>query len=190
MLKAAIAGVGFMGWIHYLAYQRCQEVQLVGFSSRDEKKRRGDWSGVKGNFGPPGQQIDLSGLAVYQSLEEMLDDSSIDVIDICLPPNLHVEAACKALEAGKHVLCEKPLGLNTAQCDQILAASLKHNRQVLVAQVLPYMGQFQYAYQSVVDGRYGRPLRGHFKRIICCQIGYPIFMIRIGWRTVDRPACS
>lgn len=155
-----------MGWIHYLAYQRCQEVQLVGFSSRDEKKRRGDWSGVKGNFGPPGQQIDLSGLAVYQSLEEMLDDSSIDVIDICLPPNLHVEAACKALEAGKHVLCEKPLGLNTAQCDQILAASLKHNRQVLVAQVLPYMGQFQYAYQSVVDGRYGRPLRGHFKRII------------------------
>lgn len=155
-----------MGWIHYLAYQRCKEVQLVGFCSRDEKKRLGDWTGIKGNFGPPGEKIDVSELTVVETLDQMLELPDIDVIDICLPPNLHVETACKALKAGKHVLCEKPLGLNTAECDQILEAARKYQRQVLVAQVLPYMGQFQYAYQSVVDGTYGKPLRGHFKRII------------------------
>ncbi|MBX3423218.1 MAG: Gfo/Idh/MocA family oxidoreductase [Pirellulaceae bacterium] len=166
MLKSAIVGVGFMGWMHYLAYQRSSGARLAAFCSRDAKKRSGDWSGIRGNFGPPGQQIDVSQLKVYQTLDEILRDPDIDVVDICLPPSLHVTAACRALEAGKHVFCEKPLGLNTHQCDQILATAHKYGRHVLVAQVLPYMGQFQYAYQAVQQGTYGRPLRAHLKRVI------------------------
>ncbi|MCA9128419.1 MAG: Gfo/Idh/MocA family oxidoreductase [Planctomycetales bacterium] len=166
MLKAAIVGVGFMGWIHYLAYQRCQAAKLVAFASRDPKKRLGDWRGIRGNFGPPGEQIDVAGMTAYDSFESMLTDDSIDLIDICLPPNLHVEAACQALQAGKHVLCEKPLGLTTQDCDTILAAAEKADRRVMVAQVLPYMGEFQFAYQAATRDEFGRPLRGYFKRII------------------------
>jgi predicted dehydrogenase len=166
MLKVGIAGVGFMSWIHYLAYKRSATAQLVGFCSRDAAKRQGDWSGIKGNFGPPGSQIDMQGITAYESIDGLLERTDIDVIDICLPPSLHVEAACRALEAGKHVFCEKPLGLNTQQCDQILAAAQKFNRQVLVAQVLPYMGEFQFAYQSSIAGTYGKPLRAHLKRVI------------------------
>ena len=129
-------------------------------------KRRGDWSGIRGNFGPPGEQIDVQHLTVYESLEEVLADPAIDLVDICLPPNLHVDAACRALAAGKHVLCEKPLGLTTAQCDQILAAAKRFDRRVLVAQVLPYMGEFQFAYRTVESGIYGRPRRAYFKRVI------------------------
>jgi predicted dehydrogenase len=166
MLKVGIAGVGFMSWIHYLAYQRSESAQSVAFCSRDAKKRSGDWTGIQGNFGPPGEQIDMSGITAYEDLEQMLENPDIDVIDICLPPNLHVEAACKALEAGKHVFCEKPLGLNTEQCDTIIQAAQRVNRLVLVAQVLPYMGEFQYAYKSVLDGTYGKPMRAHLKRVI------------------------
>ncbi len=155
-----------MSWIHYLAYKRSSGAELVAFCSRDAQKRAGDWRGIQGNFGPPGGRLELEGLKPYETLEQMLDDPSIDVIDLCLPPHLHVEAACKSLAAGKHVFCEKPLGLNTAECDAILDASQKHRRQVLVAQVLPYMGEFQFAYQSAQSGTYGRPLRAHFKRII------------------------
>jgi predicted dehydrogenase len=187
MLRAAIVGVGFMGWMHYLAYQRCADVQLAAFCTRDEKKRRGDWTGIQGNFGPPGQQIDVSGLKAYQTLDQLLEDPEIDVIDICLPPHLHVATACKALRAGKHVLCEKPLGLNTAECDQILETAVGCNRHVLVAQVLPYMGQFQYAYQSVLQGSYGRPLRGHFKRIISPPDWIPDFYdpLTVGGPLID-----
>ena len=166
MLRAAIVGVGFMGWIHYLAYQRSTQAKLAAFCSRNPKKRAGDWTGIQGNFGPPGEQIATEGLRVYETLEEVVADPDIDLIDICLPPNLHVDAACKALRAGKHVICEKPLGLNTADCDLILDEADKANRCVLTAQVLPYMGEFEYAYQLSRSQEYGRPVRAHLKRVI------------------------
>jgi predicted dehydrogenase len=122
-MRVGLVGVGFMGWIHYLAYQRSSRAKLVAFCSRDAAKRTGDWTNIKGNFGPPGEKIDVSKLHVHDSIEPMLADPNIDLIDICLPPHLHVDAACHALAAGKHVLCEKPLGLSTAECDQIMDGS-------------------------------------------------------------------
>ncbi len=166
MLKAAIVGVGFMGWIHYLAYQRSTHAVLHAFCSRDTTKRAGDWTGIQGNFGPPGGQISLDHLRVYETLPQVLADPEVDLVDICLPPHMHVEAACAALEAGKHVLCEKPLGLTTADCDQILSTAKRVDRQILTAQVLPYMGQYQFAYQAAMHGTYGLVKRGHFKRVI------------------------
>ena len=166
MLKSAIVGVGFMGWIHYLAYQRSQSAELAAFCSRNSDKRAGDWTSIKGNFGPPGEQISVENLDVYETLDGILDDPKIDLVDICLPPNLHVDAACRALAAGKHVLCEKPLGLNTADCDTILEAAQKAGKQVLVAQVLPYMGEYQFAYRAAGAGTYGQPKRAHLKRVI------------------------
>lgn len=166
MLRAAIAGVGFMGWIHYLAYQRSTKAMLDAFCSRNQDKRSGDWTSIKGNFGPPGEQIPLAGLKVYSELDEILQDPDIDLVDICLPPHMHVEAACKSLKAGKHVLCEKPLGLTTEDCDKILAAADEAGKKVLVAQVLPFMGEFQFAYQSHLKAEYGAPRRAFFKRAI------------------------
>lgn len=128
MLKAAIAGVGFMGWIHYLAYQRSTHATLHAFCSRDPKKQAGDWTDIRGNFGPPGGHIDLNGLKVYQTLEQIVEDPEVDLVDICLPPHLHADAACLALQAGKHVLCEKPLGLSTEDCDRILSMAAKASR--------------------------------------------------------------
>jgi len=155
-----------MGWIHYLAYQRSSKAMLDAFCSRNQEKRSGDWTSIKGNFGPPGEKIPLAGLKVYSELDEILTDPDIDLVDICLPPHMHVEAACKSLRAGKHVLCEKPLGLTTEDCDTILAAAEESGKQVLVAQVLPFMGEFQYAYQSHLKSEFGAPRRAFFKRAI------------------------
>ncbi len=166
MLRAAIAGVGFMGWIHYLAYQRSSHAMLDAFCSRDPQKRAGDWTSIQGNFGPPGEKIPLAELKIYESLDEILADPDVDLVDICLPPHLHVDAACKSLQAGKHVLCEKPLGLTTADCDRMLEASARADRKLLVAQVLPYMGEFAHAYEAFQQGTYGKPKRGFFKRVI------------------------
>jgi predicted dehydrogenase len=187
MLRAAIAGVGFMGWIHYLAYQRSSLAMLDAFCSRNPAKRAGDWTSIKGNFGPPGEKIPVSGLKVYATLDEILTDPDIDLVDICLPPNMHVEAACKSLEAGKHVLCEKPLGLSTEDCDQILATAEQAGRQVLVAQVLGYMGEFQFVYQSALDRTYGTPTRGYFKRVISPPDWIPNFYNRaeVGGPLID-----
>ncbi len=163
-MRAGIVGVGFMGWIHYLAYQRSGRAELVGFCSRDAKKRGGDWRGIQGNFGPPGEQIDVSGMNVCQSLDELLKVDSIDLIDICLPPALHPQAISKCIAAGKKVLCEKPLALDAATARQLAKDS--QPGQLMVAHILPFMPEFQLLVDAAGDQRWGKPVAGRFKRTI------------------------
>ncbi|MFO0913982.1 MAG: Gfo/Idh/MocA family oxidoreductase [Pirellulales bacterium] len=166
MVRVGLVGIGFMGWIHYLAYRQVAGVELRAICSRDAKKRGGDWRGIQGNFGPPGEQIDVSGLAAYERLEELLADPQIDLVDLCLPPAQHADAAVAALEAGKHVFCEKPMALTDADCQRMVAASERSGRQLFVGHVLPLFPEYAFAYQAAVDGTYGRVLGGYFKRVI------------------------
>ncbi len=166
MLRVGLAGIGFMGWIHYLAYQKVPGVQLAAVCSRDQKKLAGDWRGIQGNFGPPGEQVDLAQVAKYETLEQMLSDDSLDVIDLCLPPHLHHDAALAALAAGKHVFVEKPMALTAAACDAMVNASKQAGKQILVGQVLPFLSEYAYARQVIENGAYGRVIGGYFKRVI------------------------
>ncbi|MEE2640744.1 MAG: Gfo/Idh/MocA family oxidoreductase [Planctomycetota bacterium] len=164
-MKAGLVGIGFMGWIHWLAYQRLENISVSAICSRDEKKRRGDWTGIKGNFGPEGEQVDLSQVNVLASIDQLLE-TDIDVVDICLPPHLHVEPCLKAIEAGKHVFCEKPLALDAADCDRLVQAARKKGVLLFVGQVLPYFPEYAKAREIIASGRYGNLIGGHFKRII------------------------
>ncbi len=174
-----------MGWIHYLAYQQSSKAELVAFASRDPKKRSGDWREIKGNFGPPGEQIDVSKMSVCESLEEMLADDSIDLIDICLPPHLHADAIRSCLASGKRVLCEKPLALDAATA-QALAAEATPG-QLMVAHILPFMPEFKILVDAAKDGRWGKPIAGRFKRTISPPDWIPDFydMDRVGGPLVD-----
>lgn len=163
-MRAAILGVGFMGWIHYLAYQASSSAELVGFCSRDPKKRAGDWRGIQGNFGPPSEQIDVSGMSVHESLDGLLVDDRVDLIDVCLPPSLHVETVEKCLRAGKHVLCEKPLALHCE--DAVRLIEMAQPGQLMVAHILPFMPEFRLVAEAAADGRFGKVLGGRFKRVI------------------------
>src|SRR5438552_7935049 len=111
MIRIGIVGIGFMGMIHYLAAQKLKGAKVTAICSRDAKKRAGDWRGIRGNFGPPGQMMDLSNIKTHATLDALLADSAIDVVDICVPTDQHPSAAIAALKAGKHVLVEKAIAL-------------------------------------------------------------------------------
>lgn len=190
MVRIGLVGIGFMGWIHYLAYQKSKGVKLAALSTRDPKKLAGDWRGIQGNFGPPGCEVDLKGVACYADVEQLLADPQVDVVDICLPPHLHVDVALKALQAGKHVFCEKPLALTAADCRKITDAGEKYGRQVLVGQVLPFFPEYAQARKLIAGGKYGKLLGGHFKRIISdplwikdfydpCTVGGPLVDLHV-----------
>jgi predicted dehydrogenase len=166
MLNVGIAGIGFMGWIHYLAYKKVRGTRLAAIATRDGKKQAGDWRGIRGNFGPPGEVVDLGGAAVYSDWEEMLADPRVDLVDVCLPPDLHAAAALRALAAGKHVFCEKPMALTAAECGRMVAAAQKAKRQLLIGHVLPFVPEYDFACKTIASGKYGRLLGGHFKRVI------------------------
>ncbi|MFO0869526.1 MAG: Gfo/Idh/MocA family oxidoreductase [Pirellulales bacterium] len=166
MVRVGLVGIGFMGWIHYLAYRQVPTVELTAICTRDPRKRAGDWRGIQGNFGPPGEQVDLSQVTAYADLEALLADPRIDLVDICLPPDLHVDAARRSLAAGKHVFIEKPLALTATEGQEIVAAARAAGKQLLVGQVLPYFNEYAEARRIIASGRYGRLLGGHFRRII------------------------
>ena len=166
MVRIGIIGIGFMGMIHYLAARKASGAAVAAVCSRDPKKLAGDWRGIRGNFGPPGEQMDLSGVKRCQRLEEMLADPDIDLIDVCSPTNLHAEMALAALKAGKHVLVEKAIALTAEEADAMLRAAAEANRLLMVAHVLPFVPEFAFAADAVRSGRYGKLIGAHFKRVI------------------------
>src|SRR5262245_23117424 len=123
MLQVGIVGIGFMGMIHFLAYQRVPGVRVAAICSRSPKKLAGDWRGIMGNFGPPGRKMDLTGIRRFEKFDDMLADTQIDLIDVCLPTRLHRAASLAALKSGKHVLCEKPIALTVRDAQAIVQAA-------------------------------------------------------------------
>jgi predicted dehydrogenase len=67
MINVGLIGIGFMGMIHYLAYQKVRGARVAAICSREPRKLAGDWRGIKGNFGPPGTKMDLHGTATYEN---------------------------------------------------------------------------------------------------------------------------
>jgi predicted dehydrogenase len=101
---------------------------------------------------------DKLGIAkAYGSYEALLNDPEIDAVYIPLPNQLHVPWAIKALQANKHVLCEKPIALSAAEAQQLLkAAEQKSYLKVMEAFMFRFHPQWQYAKNMVTEGRIGK----------------------------------
>jgi len=93
----------------------------------------------------------------YGSYEELLADPEIDAIYNPLPNHMHVEWSLKAIEAGKHVLCEKPLGLTSAEAQLLVDAATAHPElKVMEAFMYRHHPQWQKARELVHSGALGR----------------------------------
>jgi predicted dehydrogenase len=100
------------------------------------------------------RQLDIP--KAYGSYEELLADPDIDAIYNPLPNHLHVPWSIKALNAGKHVLCEKPIGLTAAEAQELLEAAQKQPQlKVMEAFMYRHHPQWQRARQLVVEGKIG-----------------------------------
>ncbi|MBP86578.1 MAG: oxidoreductase [Planctomycetaceae bacterium] len=186
-MKVGLAGIGFMGWIHYLAYQKVRGVKIAALCSRDKKKLAGDWRGIQGNFGPPGEKVDVAGMSIYSNIDDLINDPDIDLIDNCLPPHMHADVSIRALKAGKHVFVEKPMALTAAECKRMVAAAEKSGKQVLVGHVLPFFPEYAYARKVIDSGKYGKVIGGSFKRVISDPLWLKDFYdpARVGGPLVD-----
>src|SRR5258708_10165063 len=111
MIHVGLAGVGFMGWIHWLGYKLVPGAKMSAISTRDAKRRSGDWRGIQGNFGPPGGQVGLSGVQAFERPEGLLSHPSIHPVGPCLPPHPPPDAGPHALPPRQHLLLLEPFGL-------------------------------------------------------------------------------
>ena len=142
-LRAAVVGVGFVGKAHIEALRRLGiPIQGVLGSSvtRTEAACRG---------------LGLS--RAYTSLEELVGDSSVDVVHVCTPNYLRFLEAQAALQSGKHVMCEKPLAMNTQETGALVELAKEQERVGAVTYNLRYYPLCQEARELVQQGTIGEP---------------------------------
>ena len=93
---------------------------------------------------------------VYTSYDELLADPKVEAVYISLPNSLHLPLAIKAMRAGKHVLCEKPLGMNAAEVEEAIAVSKETNRIFVEASWNRWHPRSQRIREIVASGELGK----------------------------------
>jgi predicted dehydrogenase len=141
-LRAAVIGTGFVGPFHVDAVRRggIGEVMIVAGSNAERTAERAEALGV------PKATTDL---------DAVFGDPTIDVVHVCTPNWSHVELALRALEAGKHVVVEKPLALTLADAKALVDAARRAGRHGLVAFTYRGYPMVRRARRLVADGELG-----------------------------------
>ena len=102
---------------------------------------------------------------VYDTIDELLCDPEIDAVSVCLANNAHAEVTIKALNAGKHVLCEKPMATTVEDCEAMLEAAQRNGRLLMIAQNQRFNTGHLRAKELIQQGMIGTPLT--FKTTFC-----------------------
>jgi predicted dehydrogenase len=95
----------------------------------------------------------------FGSYEALLGSADIDAVYIALPPALHYEWARRAIEAGKHVLCEKPLAENAQLAQELVLLAKRHGRVLVEGMHIRYLDRLRRQRELVASGEFGRLLR-------------------------------
>jgi predicted dehydrogenase len=118
MLSSAVIGTGFMGPTHIEALRRLG-VPITGILGVDQAESA-----------KAAKQMSLP--RAYEDYQAVLDDPNVRIVHITTPNHLHLDQAMRALLAGKHVICEKPLGMNTTETGELVALSRQYPNQAAV----------------------------------------------------------
>ncbi|WP_227698527.1 Gfo/Idh/MocA family protein [Sphingomonas hengshuiensis] len=93
----------------------------------------------------------------YAGFDRIANDARIDIVYIVLPNSMHAEYTIRALKAGKHVLCEKPMATSAADCEAMIAAARNADRKLMIAYRCHYEPHNLEAMRRIRSGQYGKP---------------------------------
>ena len=161
MMKIAIVGFGFMGRMHYGNWKKIRGVKVAAICDANLARLT---ETTKGNLAGIDETTDFTGIAVYDDFAKMIAAGGFDAVDVTLPTPLHPGMSIAALEAGYHVLCEKPMALTVAECDKMLAAAKRAKRTLLVAHCLRFWPEYVALKKLIDSGKYGKVVAAEFFR--------------------------
>lgn len=126
----ALVGIGKLSMEQLLpAFAQCRLARPVALVSGHPEKAKAQAA----KYG-----IDAKNIYNYDNFDEIKNNPAIDVVYIVLPNGMHAEYSIRAAQAGKHVLCEKPMANTPAECEAMIAASRAAARKLMVAYRLQY----------------------------------------------------
>ena len=174
MIKVGIIGIGFMGTTHFGIYKGLPNAQITAIADHDPVKCSGDISKVAGNIGNgSGSQLDMTGITAYTDPFEMIAKADVDVVDICVPTPFHCDYVIAALNAGKHVFCEKPICRNFEQLEQLKAAlaARKEGQCFNVGMCVRAWPEYDDAKKRIDAGELGKISSATFRRLSPSVVG-------------------
>lgn len=173
-LRFGIAGLGCMGRSHFARLREHPQAVVTAVCDRDERRRSGDWNDALGNLEgvrTGGGTVSLQGLHAHADWGALVADPEVDVVLVALPTPLHAEVAEAALQAGKHVFCEKPMGYRVADCDRMIRAQEASGRTLMVGQCIRFWPQYEQIRTLLDAGRIGT-LHHAILRRVASRPGY------------------
>jgi len=144
-LKIGLLGAGSISYPHLAAHKNNPNVGEVIVADVNEKARN----------------VLCEKYQVIRSVEryqDLLNDPSIDLIDVCLPSYLHAKVSIEALQAGKHVLCEKPLAISMDEADQMIQTADKTKKRLFGVLNQRFMPIHEKAKELLNKGEIGQPM--------------------------------
>jgi len=139
MKRVGIVGAGTMGGTHAQAW-RSTDAELVGFYDVDPEAAR--------------RAAERYGIADFPNREALFD--AVDVVDVCTPTYTHREVVIAAAQAGRHVVCEKPMSLTVDGCADMIRAARDHGVRLFVAQVVRFFPEYAAAKRLIDEGAIGK----------------------------------
>ncbi len=156
MIKVGIIGLGGMGSKHLGCYDAVAGARVAAVADIVEDKLQPGESSVQINIGEGKGTIDPERQKLYTDPDELIADPDVDLVDICLPTFLHAEFCKKALAAGKHVFCEKPMALTHSECQEVLATAGDAPGMLMFGHCVRFFPEYEYLNETMESGRLGR----------------------------------
>ena len=144
MVNVGLLGAGRIGAVHASAYSALGNAQLVAVA--DVNRTAAD------------RLASEHRARAYYLVEDLLEDERIDMVDVCLPTFLHERAVTSAAEAGKHILCEKPIARTLGEVDRMIEAVERAGVKAMVAQVTRFWPEYIAIKELLEGNELGRPL--------------------------------
>ena len=129
---------------HMPALKKLENVEMVAFCDIVEERA----VKAKADFGTPDAKA-------YTDYKKLLEDKTIDVVHICTPNRSHSFITVDALESGKHVMCEKPMAINTAEAEKMLDAAKRTGKKLTIGYQTRQNAEAQILKQEALKGTFG-----------------------------------
>ncbi|WP_082232395.1 Gfo/Idh/MocA family protein [Halobacillus massiliensis] len=154
MLRVGLIGCGYIAQKHISTIAKVKNLKLISLSDLDTKRMD-----EMEKFHQQ-ESLQSNSLSKFKDYEEMLGDSSIDVVIIAVISSLHARMVKEALQAGKHVVVEKPLALSIKDAEEIVKLADVHNKRVLVCHQMRYRPLISKVKELIDNGKLGAPYLG------------------------------
>ncbi len=151
MVKIAVVGAGFIGEVHAKSLQKVENAEITAVVSSREKEGK--------------EFADKYGARLYPDLDSVLEEGDIECVDLCTPTFTHEEMTIKSAEAGKHILCEKPLALSVKEIDRMIAAVKANGVKAMSGHTMRFWPEYVKGMEIIESGQLGKPLHAFGQRL-------------------------